>query len=59
MSYLPFDLIDLDDKTRSVMIDELLHDIENDSIYFSPRLSDFGKTRYSALLQSAFTEDPS
>ena len=56
---MPFDLIDLDDKTRSVMIDELLHDIENDSIYFSPRLSDFGKTRYSALLQSAFTEDPS
>ena len=51
---MAFSFVDLDDRTRPLMLDEVRHDSENGSVYISTRLNDFGKKQYPTLLQSAF-----
>ena len=46
-------LVDLDNKTREFMLDELQHDVASNKLYLSPRLSDAGLRNYEKLLRSA------
>jgi hypothetical protein len=46
-------LINLDSRTRRYMLDELEHDVERGSLYFSPRLSERGRRDYESLLRAA------
>ncbi len=45
--------VDLDDKTRGFMLDELAQDVTANKLYFSPRLSDVGRRNYEKLMRSA------
>ena len=47
------DYKNLDKKTREVMIEEILYDIQNNKLYISPRLSSVGIADYPQLLQEA------
>jgi|GEM_PF-5209661 len=46
-------LINLDEKTRKFMIEEIELDIENDALYLSERLSTIGHNEYPTLLKQA------
>ena len=46
-------LVNLDPQTRQYMLDELEHDVEQGSLYFSPRLSERGRRDYESLLRAA------
>ena len=46
-------LVNLDPQTRQYMLDELEHDVERGSLYFSPRLSERGRRDYESLLRAA------
>jgi hypothetical protein len=46
-------LINLDDKTRKFMLDELEQDVTANKLYLSPRLNDAGHRNYEKLLRSA------
>lgn len=45
--------INLDDKTRKFMLDELEQDVTANKLYLSPRLSDASRRNYEKLLRSA------
>jgi hypothetical protein len=45
--------LDLDDRTRQLMVQEIDQDIESGSLYLSPRLTDIGKSDYPFLLREA------
>jgi len=45
--------IDLDDRTRRLMVQEIDRDIKNGSLYLSARLSAVGQADYPALLREA------
>lgn len=47
------DLTNLDEQTRQHMLAELEHDIEQGTLYFSPRLSQQGQAEYPDLLRDA------
>jgi hypothetical protein len=46
-------LIDLSDRVRQLMLDELEMDIRNGTLYVSPRLSNTGQQNYATLLREA------
>jgi len=46
-------LVNLDARTRRFMLDELEHDVEQGTLYFSPRLSERGRRDYESLLRAA------
>lgn len=46
-------LVNLDDRTRKLMQDEMDADISAGTVYVSPRLNSAGKTNYAALLKQA------
>lgn len=50
---MAFSFFDLDEKTRTMMLDELRYDLERGSVYVSARLNDFGVKQYPTLLKSA------
>ncbi len=50
---MPLSLAALDESTRQYMLEEIAHDIEQGSLYISPRLSATGRGDYPALLQEA------
>jgi len=45
--------VNLDDKTRGLMLEELEQDVAANKLYLSPRLSDAGRRNYEKLLRSA------
>lgn len=45
--------VNLDDKTRKYMLDELAQDVASNKLYLSPRLNDAGRRNYEKLLRSA------
>lgn len=46
-------LINLDEKTREFMLDELEQDVASNKLYSSPRLNDAGRRNYENSLRSA------
>ena len=46
-------LKNLDSRTRQLMLDELEHDVESGTLYFSPRLSERGRRDYESLMRAA------
>jgi hypothetical protein len=46
-------LVNLDDKTRRFMLEEVEHDIASDQLYISPRLNPQGRAAYPNLLKEA------
>jgi len=46
-------LINLDEKTRKFMLNELEQDVASNKLYLSPRLNDAGRRNYENLLRSA------
>lgn len=46
-------LDNLDDRTRSYMLEELDVDVANGTLYLSPRLSEIGLRDYEALLSGS------
>jgi len=48
-------LENLDEKTRKLMLEELELDIKNNTLYISPRLTEFCKGKYAKLLREAMT----
>src|SRR5690349_14184071 len=46
-------LLNLDSRTRQLMLDELEHDVERGELYFSPRLSERGRRDYESLMRAA------
>ena len=50
---MKFNLENLDDLTRQMMVNEVDHDIINDQLYFSRKFSDTGKMMYTHLLKQA------
>ncbi|MBM0255568.1 hypothetical protein [Micromonospora sp. 4G55] len=44
---------DLDDETRTVMVDEVRSDIQRAALYLSPRLNSLGTRRWPVLLEEA------
>jgi hypothetical protein len=54
MPEMALELMDLDPRTRELMIAELERDLAAGSLYLSPRLSEHGRTRYPGLLRDAF-----
>lgn len=48
-----FHFHNLDEKTRQFMLDEFEQDLRNNTLYFSPRLSERGRTEYPNLLREA------
>jgi hypothetical protein len=47
-------LVNLDQRTRALMLEEVDHDLQNGTMYVSPRLSNTGLQNYVALLNEAF-----
>lgn len=52
---MAFSFFDLDEKTRSLMLEELRYDLERGAVYICPRLSSFGVIQYPPRLQNALT----
>ncbi len=50
---MPLNLKDLDEQTREFMIEEIEHDINNGTLYISPRLTEGGVNEYPTLLRTA------
>src|SRR5438128_2340410 len=46
-------LINLDDQTRRYMLEELTLDLQQGSLYYSPRLTSSGVRKYPGFLQDA------
>jgi hypothetical protein len=46
-------LVNLDSRTRQLMLDELEQDVERGQLYFSPRLSERGRRDYESLMRAA------
>lgn len=46
-------LLNLDSRTRQLMLDELEKDVERGTLYFSPRLSERGRRDYESLMRAA------
>jgi len=46
-------LVNLDARTRKLMLEEIDSDIANDALYLSPRLTDAGQRDYPSLLKTA------
>jgi|GEM_PF-289464 len=53
---MSFDFRNLDERTRSLMLDEIRSDAIQDRLYQSPRLSEAGRQRYPNILIQAITE---
>lgn len=55
---MPLNLASLDEKTRSLMVEEIERDVAAGRLYMSPRLSEAGHAQYPELLkQSARSHD--
>lgn len=52
---MALNLVNLDERTRQLMLDELNLDILNGQLYISPRLTAQGQQEYSELLREAIT----
>lgn len=52
-------LENLDQKTRQLMLEEIEQDINNGTLYISPRLSEIGREDYPLLLKEATQHDDS
>lgn len=50
---MALDLVNLDSRTRELMLEELIIDIEKKALYLSKRLNDSGILRYPELLRHA------
>jgi hypothetical protein len=46
-------LMDLDERTRQLMLEEIDHDVQRGTLYVSPRLSNTGQQNYLTLLRAA------
>jgi hypothetical protein len=51
---MPFNFVNLEQKTREFMILELEYDIQHNLIYFSRRLNSSGHIRFPGLLKTTF-----
>ena len=49
-------LKNLDEQTRKAMLEEVDYDTKNGLLYFSPRLSDFGRNEYPQLLVKSISD---
>ena len=52
---MSFNFVDLDDRTRQLMVEELDTDAGSGTVYPSPRLTETGLNEFPALLRDAFT----
>ncbi len=50
---MALNLVNLDDKTRPLMVREIDHDIASGKLYLSPRLNSSGVNQYPVLLKEA------
>lgn len=50
---MPLDLVDLDDRTRKLMLDEMNADVSAGRLFVSGRLNTAGQTNWAALLKQA------
>jgi hypothetical protein len=50
---MPFELSDLDERTRGYMLDELKRDADEGRLFLSPLLTDKGRALYPELLRAA------
>jgi hypothetical protein len=50
---MALNLLHLDDRTRTLMVEEIEADLAAGRLYLSPRLSPSGQTNYAALLKQA------
>ncbi len=54
-NYRTFHFENLDDRTRRLMLSELDYDLEQDQVYYSPRLTAAGRKDFEQLLRTAIT----
>ena len=50
---MALNLVNLDKEVRTLMLDEIRADVENNKLYLSPRLSFIGREDYPTLIQKA------